>query len=48
MAVHYLPQAGTDHVRVDFGRGNVGMAQHRLNAAKIGAAFEQVRRKRVA
>ena len=34
-------------VRVELGRREIGMAEHFLDAAKIGSAFEQVRSERV-
>ena len=36
------------HVRVQLGRREIGVAEHLLHGAEIGAAFEQVRRERVA
>ena len=35
-------------VRVELGRAQVGVAQHLLHAAQVGAALEQVRGERVA
>src|SRR3954468_5937686 len=35
------------YVRVELGGGEVGVAEHLLDAAKIGAALQQVRRERV-
>ena len=36
------------HVRVDLRRREIGVAEHHLNGAQIGAMFEQMRRERVA
>src|SRR5688572_26271490 len=36
------------HVRIDLGRSNVCVSEHFLNGSEIGAAFEQVRSKRMA
>ena len=35
------------HVRIDLGRRNIGVAQHFLNNAQIGAIAEQVGREAV-
>ena len=35
-------------VRVELGRGEIRMPEHLLDAAEVGAAFEQMRRERVA
>ena len=35
-------------MRVELGRREVGVAEHLLHAAQVGAALEQVRRERVA
>ena len=43
-----VPKSRTHHMSVDLGGGNVGVAEHRLNAAQVGAAFQQVGRGRVA
>src|SRR5688572_33040657 len=43
-----LTTSSIGYVRVELGRREVGMAQHLLDAAKVGAALEQVRRERVA
>lgn len=48
MPVHYISEARADHVRINLGRGYVGMAEHGLNTAKVGAALQKVRRKTVA
>src|SRR5208283_2215381 len=40
--VDSLPQARPQHVRVDLGGGDVGVSQHGLHAAQVGAAFQQV------
>src|SRR5438067_9536576 len=42
------PEPRLQHVRVDLRGGKVRMAQHHLDRPQIGAAFEQVRGKRVA
>ena len=38
----------TIHVRVDLCRRDIGVAKHFLNSAQVGAAFKEVRRKRMA
>src|SRR5437660_9296837 len=43
-----LSTAAVGYVRVQLGRREVGMAEHLLNGAKVGAALEQVRREGVA
>jgi len=40
--------AAVGDVGVKLGRAEVGMAQHLLDAAQVGTAFEQVRGERVA
>ena len=35
------------HVGVDLGGGDVGVAEHRLDAPEVGPSFEQVRREGV-
>src|SRR5262245_28475589 len=40
-------QARFEDVRVDLRRGQIGMAEHHLNRAQVGAALEQMRRERV-
>jgi len=35
------------YVGVQLGRGEVGVAEHLLDAAQVGAAFEQMRGERV-
>jgi hypothetical protein len=37
-----LFQALLEHVRVDLGRGDVGLAEQLLHRAQVGAAVEQV------
>lgn len=37
-----LLQAGAVYVGIDLCRGNVGVAQHRLDRAEIRAAFQKV------
>src|SRR3546814_7692641 len=46
--VDQLDEAAAVDMRVNFGRRDVGVAEHQLQRAQIGAAFEQVRRKGVA
>ena len=43
-----LPTAPIGYVRVQLGRREVGVAEHLLHAAKVGAALEQMGRERVA
>ena len=43
-----LPASPIGYVGVELGRREIGMAEHFLNAAEVGAALEQVRRERVA
>ena len=45
--VHVAATAVRD-LRVELGRREVGVAEHLLDAAQIGAPFEQVRRERMA
>ena len=42
--VHQFDQVPAVDVRVDFGRRDVGVAEHRLQRAQVRAAFEQMRR----
>ena len=42
-----LAAAAIADMRVKLGRGEVGVAEHLLNAAQVGAAFEEVGRERV-
>src|SRR5256885_1826578 len=44
----HLPKVLAVHMRVDLRRRNVGMPEHFLDGAQIGAAFEQMRRERMA
>jgi len=44
----HLPPSAVGDVRVALGRSEVRVAEHLLNRAKVGAAFEQVRRERMA
>src|SRR5436190_1369021 len=46
-AVIHSLEARLQHVRVNLRRRQVGVAEHHLNRAQVGAAFEQMRRKRV-
>ena len=41
-ALVYLPQALPRDVGVDLGGGDVGVAEHELDGAQVGAAFDQV------
>ena len=41
-------QPRLEHVRVDLRRRQIGVAEHHLDGAQVGAALEQVRRERVA
>ncbi len=43
-----LPAAPIGDVRVALGRREIGVPEHLLHAAQVGAALEQVRRERVA
>ena len=43
-----LPAAPVGYVRVQLGRGEIGVPEHLLDAAQVGAALEQVGRERVA
>ena len=43
-----LAAPAVGHVRVALGGGEVGMPEHLLHRAEIGAALEQVRGERVA
>ena len=43
-----LPAAPVGDVRVALGRGEVGVPEHLLHGAEVGAALEQVGRERVA
>ena len=43
-----LAAAFVRDVRVELGRGEIGMPEHLLDAAEVGAALEQMRRERVA
>src|SRR5262249_41963696 len=44
----YVPQPRFQHVRVDLGGRQIGVAEHQLNRAQVGAALEEVRRKGMA
>lgn len=48
MFLDQLFQAFLQHVGVDLGRGNVGVAQQLLDGAQIGAPIEQMARKGMA
>src|SRR4051812_33797733 len=43
-----LPSASIGYVGIELGRREVGVAEHLLDAAEVGAPLEQVRRERVA
>jgi hypothetical protein len=45
--VHHAAQPAAGNVGVDLGGANIGMPQHRLDAAQIGAALKQMRGKRM-
>ncbi len=38
--VQRIAQPRADHMSVDFSSSEIGMAEHCLNAAQIGASFE--------
>ena len=42
-----IPQPLAGHVRVNFGRADVSMAEHFLDDAQVGAIFQKVRREAV-
>jgi len=42
MVLNQAPQALLEHVGVDLGRRNVGVAEQLLDGAQVGAALEQV------
>ena len=42
------PQPRLQHVRVNLCRREIGMTEHQLDHAKVGAALQKVRRERVA
>ena len=46
--VDQLNQPRRVDMRIDFGRRDIGVPQHRLQRAQVSAAFEQVRRKGMA
>ena len=43
-----FPASAIGNVRIELGRGEVGVAEHLLDAAQVGPALEQVRGERVA
>ena len=43
-----LSSPAVGHVGIQLGRGKIGVSEHLLDAAKVGAALEQMRRERVA
>ena len=48
MPVERIAQAGTNDVSINFGGCQIGVPQHGLDASKIGASLEKVRRESVA
>ena len=48
MFQHQLFQPILQNVRIDLGRGHIGVAEKRLDGSKVGASCQQVRRKCVA
>ncbi len=46
LAVH-LPESVRGHVGVDLGGGDIGVSEHDLDRAQVGAALQQVGGKRV-
>src|SRR3954454_981232 len=42
LVLHQRAQLLVQHMRVDLRGGDVGVAEHELHAAQVGAAFEQV------
>src|SRR5215470_11546968 len=40
LVVHERTQLLVEHVRVDLGRGDVGVTEHQLHAAQVGAALQ--------
>ena len=46
-AVVDIPQTRLEHVRVDLRRREIGVPEHHLDGAQIGAALEQMRRERM-
>ena len=47
MLVVQLDQAGAAHVGVDLRRGDIGVSEHGLHRAQIGATLDQVGGKRM-
>jgi hypothetical protein len=45
---HQVAQPFIEDMGVDLGRGDIGMAQQRLDRAQIGAVLQQMRREGVA
>jgi hypothetical protein len=45
---HQVPQPRVEDMGVDLGRGDIGMAQQRLDRAQIGAVLQQMRGEGVA
>ena len=43
-----LPQPLPGHLGIDLGRGDVRVAEHGLDRAKVGSVIQEVRRKRMA
>jgi hypothetical protein len=48
VASHHFFQPRSRDMSINFSRGDVGMAQHFLHCAQIGAVIEQMRRKGMA
>jgi hypothetical protein len=48
MLPRLLEHACAAAVRVDFGRRDLGVPEHRLDRAEVGAVLDEVRRERVA
>jgi hypothetical protein len=46
LKVHF-PPTPIRNVRVELGRGEIGVAEHLLNAPQVGTALEEVRSERV-
>jgi hypothetical protein len=46
-AIVQRTHSGIENVGIDLGRRQIGVAKHHLNRSQIGAALEQMRRKRV-
>ena len=42
-----LAASAVGHVRIDLGRGEICVPEHLLDASKVGASLEEMRRERV-